>query len=47
MVVGRVEIGAHASIWFSAVVRGDQELIRIGEGTNVQDGAAAGVKPLE
>lgn len=39
VVVGRVEIGADASIWFSAVVRGDQELIVIGEGSNVQDGA--------
>jgi carbonic anhydrase/acetyltransferase-like protein (isoleucine patch superfamily) len=38
-VVGRVEIGADASVWFSAVVRGDQELIIIGEGSNVQDGA--------
>jgi len=38
-VVGRVEIGAGASVWFSAVVRGDQELIIVGEGSNVQDGA--------
>jgi len=38
-VVGRVDIGTDASIWFSAVVRGDQELIIVGEGTNVQDGA--------
>jgi carbonic anhydrase/acetyltransferase-like protein (isoleucine patch superfamily) len=39
MVVGRVDIGTDASIWFSAVVRGDQELIIVGEGSNVQDGA--------
>jgi carbonic anhydrase/acetyltransferase-like protein (isoleucine patch superfamily) len=38
-VVGRVQIGADASVWFSAVVRGDQELIIIGEGSNVQYGA--------
>jgi carbonic anhydrase/acetyltransferase-like protein (isoleucine patch superfamily) len=38
-VVGKVQIGADASVWFSAVVRGDQELIIIGEGSNVQDGA--------
>jgi carbonic anhydrase/acetyltransferase-like protein (isoleucine patch superfamily) len=38
-VVGRVEIGADASVWFAAVVRGDQELIIIGDGSNVQDGA--------
>jgi carbonic anhydrase/acetyltransferase-like protein (isoleucine patch superfamily) len=38
-VVGRVQIGADASVWFEAVVRGDQELIIIGDGSNVQDGA--------
>jgi carbonic anhydrase/acetyltransferase-like protein (isoleucine patch superfamily) len=38
-VVGRVDIGTDASIWFSAVLRGDQEPIIVGEGTNVQDGA--------
>lgn len=36
-VVGAVEIGADASIWFGAVVRGDTETIRIGAGTNIQD----------
>ena len=38
-VLGKVQIGGDASVWFSAVVRGDQELIVIGEGSNVQDGA--------
>ncbi len=38
MVVGDVEIGANASIWPGCVVRGDVNFIRIGEGTNVQDG---------
>jgi carbonic anhydrase/acetyltransferase-like protein (isoleucine patch superfamily) len=36
-VIGDVVIGAHASIWFNAVVRGDIAAIRIGEGTNIQD----------
>jgi carbonic anhydrase/acetyltransferase-like protein (isoleucine patch superfamily) len=36
-VVGRVRVGAESSIWYGAVVRGDLELIEIGEGTNVQD----------
>jgi carbonic anhydrase/acetyltransferase-like protein (isoleucine patch superfamily) len=35
--VGRVRIQKDASIWFGAVLRGDQELIDIGEGSNVQD----------
>ena len=29
----------NASVWFGAVVRGDNDPITIGEGTNVQDGA--------
>jgi len=37
-VIGDVEIGAGSGIWFSAVVRGDVNYIRIGERTNIQDG---------
>ncbi len=36
-IIGDVTIGAHTSIWFNAVVRGDVNYIRIGERTNVQD----------
>jgi carbonic anhydrase/acetyltransferase-like protein (isoleucine patch superfamily) len=36
-VVGNVEIGARASIWPGAVIRGDQASVRIGESTCVQD----------
>jgi carbonic anhydrase/acetyltransferase-like protein (isoleucine patch superfamily) len=38
-VLGRVEIQRGASIWFSAVLRGDNERILVGEGSNIQDGA--------
>ncbi|MEM6730068.1 MAG: gamma carbonic anhydrase family protein [Myxococcota bacterium] len=38
-VIGRVRVGHQASIWFSAVLRGDVEDIVIGEGVNLQDGA--------
>ncbi|MEK7313710.1 MAG: gamma carbonic anhydrase family protein, partial [Deltaproteobacteria bacterium] len=38
-IIGDVKIGAHTSIWFNAVVRGDVHYIRIGERTNVQDNA--------
>jgi carbonic anhydrase/acetyltransferase-like protein (isoleucine patch superfamily) len=38
-IVGDVEIGAHSSVWFNAVVRGDVCPIYIGEKTNVQDNA--------
>ena len=37
-VIGDVHIGAHSSVWFGAVVRGDVFHVRIGERTNVQDG---------
>lgn len=36
-VVGDVELGENASVWFGAVVRGDNETIRIGRNTNIQD----------
>ncbi len=36
-VMGRVVIGAGASVWFGAVLRGDTEVIELGQGSNVQD----------
>lgn len=38
VVIGAVEIGAEASIWFGCVLRGDSNSIRIGARTNIQDG---------
>ena len=38
-VIGHVALGHDSSIWPGAVVRGDAHLIRIGERTNIQDGA--------
>lgn len=38
-VMGEVTVASGASIWYSAVVRGDLEQIQIGKCTNVQDGA--------
>ena len=38
MVIGDVEIGKRSSIWFGCVIRGDVNIIRIGDGTNIQDG---------
>ena len=37
-VIGKVRLDAGASVWFNAVLRGDNELIHIGENSNVQDG---------
>ena len=39
VLVGKVRLQAGASVWFNAVLRGDNELIDIGEHSNVQDGA--------
>ena len=35
--IGRISIGRDVSIWFGAALRGDNELIEIGEGSNVQE----------
>ena len=36
-VIGNVRLGAGASVWFGAVLRGDNEPITVGEGTNIQE----------
>ena len=38
-VIGMVELAEDASVWFGAVLRGDTEPLRIGRGSNVQDGS--------
>lgn len=38
-IIGDVVIGNDCSIWFSTVLRGDVNSIRIGNGTNIQDGS--------
>ena len=37
--IGKVRLEEGASVWFNAVLRGDNELILIGKHSNVQDGA--------
>lgn len=38
-VIGNVRLGRDVSLWFGCVLRGDNELIDIGEGTNIQEGS--------
>lgn len=38
VVLGDVSVGAHSSVWYGAILRGDLAPISIGEATNVQDG---------
>lgn len=44
-VIGRVELAADSSVWPAAVIRGDNEPIVIGQGSNVQDGAILHTDP--
>ncbi|MFP4125493.1 MAG: gamma carbonic anhydrase family protein [Alphaproteobacteria bacterium] len=45
VVLGRCRMEARASLWFGAVVRGDNELIVIGEGSNVQENCVLHTDP--
>lgn len=38
-VIGSVVLENNVSIWFGAVIRGDNDIITLGEGSNVQDGS--------
>jgi carbonic anhydrase/acetyltransferase-like protein (isoleucine patch superfamily) len=38
-VIGNVELAEGASVWFGAILRGDNDLMSIGKGANVQDGS--------
>ncbi|GFZ83820.1 gamma carbonic anhydrase family protein [Rickettsiales bacterium] len=37
-IIGDVVIGGRSSVWFNCVIRADVDYIRIGKGTNIQDG---------
>jgi carbonic anhydrase/acetyltransferase-like protein (isoleucine patch superfamily) len=45
VVIGKVVLKRNASIWFGAVLRGDNEPITIGEGSNIQDGSVIHTDP--
>src|SRR5437868_4690004 len=45
VVIGKVVLMRNASIWFGAVLRGDNEPIVIGENSNVQDGSVLHTDP--
>jgi carbonic anhydrase/acetyltransferase-like protein (isoleucine patch superfamily) len=45
VVLGDVTLAADVSVWFHAVIRGDTAPIRIGAGTNIQDGAILHADP--
>ena len=43
--IGDIEIGPEASVWYNCVLRGDMNKIRIGARSNVQDGSVIHVDP--
>ncbi|MCZ6764151.1 MAG: gamma carbonic anhydrase family protein [Alphaproteobacteria bacterium] len=43
-VIGDVKIGPRSSVWYGVTIRGDIEEIRIGAGTNIQDGTVIHVQ---
>ncbi|NCV32335.1 MAG: gamma carbonic anhydrase family protein, partial [Betaproteobacteria bacterium] len=44
-VIGQVTIGPQCSVWFNAVIRGDNDRIHLGAQVNVQDGAVLHTDP--
>lgn len=44
-VIGKVILAEHATVWFGATIRGDNETINIGAGSNVQDSAVLHTDP--
>ena len=45
LVIGKVRLERNASVWFGAVLRGDNELILVGENSNVQDACVLHTDP--
>jgi carbonic anhydrase/acetyltransferase-like protein (isoleucine patch superfamily) len=45
VVIGRAVLAEHTSVWFNAVIRADNEPVRIGAGSNVQEGAVLHTDP--
>jgi carbonic anhydrase/acetyltransferase-like protein (isoleucine patch superfamily) len=45
VLIGNVRLGREASIWFGAILRADDDVIEIGERSNIQDGCVLHVDP--
>lgn len=45
VLIGKITLGEHASIWPGAVIRADNDTIRVGDNSNVQDGAVLHADP--
>jgi carbonic anhydrase/acetyltransferase-like protein (isoleucine patch superfamily) len=45
VVIGKVKLEKNASVWWGSVLRGDNEPITVGEGSNIQDGCVLHADP--
>ncbi|MGO3890739.1 MAG: gamma carbonic anhydrase family protein [Paenalcaligenes sp.] len=45
VLIAKVQLDAHTSVWSGAILRGDNELIHVGTGSNVQEGAVLHTDP--
>jgi carbonic anhydrase/acetyltransferase-like protein (isoleucine patch superfamily) len=45
IVIGKVRLGTNASVWWNSVLRGDNEPISVGKGSNIQDGCVLHTDP--
>ncbi|MEM7196764.1 MAG: gamma carbonic anhydrase family protein [Pseudomonadota bacterium] len=45
VVIGKVTLYAQSSVWYGAVIRGDNEMITLGEGSNVQENSVMHTDP--
>ncbi|MBC3916318.1 gamma carbonic anhydrase family protein [Undibacterium sp. CY18W] len=44
-IIGKVKIETNASVWFDVTIRGDNELITVGENSNIQEGCILHTDP--
>ncbi len=45
VLIGDVRLSRHANVWFNSVLRGDNEPLTLGEGSNIQDGCICHADP--
>jgi carbonic anhydrase/acetyltransferase-like protein (isoleucine patch superfamily) len=45
VLIGKVSLGSNASVWWHSVLRGDNEPITVGDGSNIQDGCVLHTDP--
>ncbi|KKL81513.1 hypothetical protein LCGC14_1994020 [marine sediment metagenome] len=44
-IIGQIILGSHSSVWFGATLRGDNEPISLGDGSNIQENCVLHTDP--